>query len=451
MLELTADEQVRAALSQAVAPVRTSPSLLPDVHRQIRRTVIHRRVRRAAGTGVAIAVLAVSVVMLRTGQVRQSAPVPLAERYQVMLERPTGGDLSTNTTYQDKVLSVYSTWVNGPAEWSYQDGPGGRLTGEPNLAWVGSTPNGPAGIVVQEVQPPISTAPKGPPHNAGLYVAYIGSYPDGMQVSGDGTIGAEQHSIGGALVGQNQGVLLSLDVGGGMSYSTAGTTEQNGHIVRQYTPVQYTTGAAVVQLPAGVDADWVTMRSADPDYDFYVSHQPDGRSTGREVLPWEGVYPLTAGGAVPDQDVLQRRFEDALRRADYTDPNHWDVGLGHWYAYGTLPDGTEILVGQYELLFDNVPRTYAVLFPPGKAAQVVFGGVADRSVLVPVQIRLPGHRGWVLVRPAAALSWRPHAAGVTAVSGSARGAALLPANIRLDVEVVLPLRESPGHLTLEAA
>jgi len=302
---------------------------------------------------------------------------------------------------------------------------------------------------VQELEPPTSTAAKEPPHNPGLYVTYIGSYPGGMQVAGDGTVGAEQRSLGGALVGPKQDVLVSFDFGEQMSYSSDGVIDHNGHIVRSFHSVRYTDGAAVIQLPAGVDANWVTLRSADVNRYFYVTHQPGGRPTGNELLPWEGVYPLTANGSLPDQDALRRRFEDVLRRADYTDPNLSDFGLGHWYAYGKLPDGTEIIAGQYELAFDNIPRTYVLVIAPGKAAQVVFGGVADRSAPLPVQVRLPGHRGWVVVRVGAALSWRPPYAPVTVRPDSAQDAALLPANSTV-VEVTSGGRE-PRQVTLPAA
>jgi hypothetical protein len=448
---LTEDEQVRVTLRMAVDPVRSSPTLLPEVHRRIRRTTVNRRIRRVTGAGLTIGVLAVTVVVLRPGHVAQApaANSPLPAAYQAVLDRPTGGDLAA-TEQPRMVLSTYATWVTGPASMTYQDGPGGRLAGEPAVAWVGTTPAGFAAITVQELQPPSVTFTQSQPSAAGVYVTYLDRSTAGeWQVAADGTIGFGFDDLGAAVIGPDSTVLFALDTGRPMEYATTATITPTGFTERSYRDVRFSDGAAVIPLPAGTELDEVAVQTKDRSVNTFVTHRA-GTAPGKPntMLPWRGSYQLTPGIMAPPVDVLLTRFENALRLAGYADPNGRNLGVSGWMGYGRRADGIEILVGEYEL-DDGVARTYAVIVD-GAHVSVAYGGKSSATAVLPVQVRLPDSLGWVLMCRGAVLAWRPVSPTIGQPVGSRREAALVPAGVALHV-VVTPVGSESRQLTLPAA
>lgn len=445
---LVTDDQVRTALQVATASLQPAPALLPQVHQRIRRTAIRRRCERIGGASVVIALAAISVAVLRPPHVPQvaAAAAPLPQRYQAVLDRPTGGDLASGAA-RTSVLTAYSAWVDGPAEANYVDGPGGRLAGEPNVVWMGSTPAGAAAITVQELQPPTASSGAGPAQTTGLYVTYFGAVStEGWHVVGDGTFGAEWQDLGGVLMGPDPQVLVALDTGAPMRYATMATIEPNGYVERNFQSVPFSDGAAVIPLPAGTKPDQVVVQPTDRSQPNTVVMRPagTGQDGPRTTLPWEGAYSFTPGVSPPPADTLAMRFEDALRRDGFTDPNGTTGAPSGWFAYGLLSDGAEVVVGEYQL-GDGVARLYAVVFA-GARSEVIPAGRADPAAALPVRVNLGAGRGRVLVRVGAAISWR-RADRTGPPDGTARDTALLPARIAMAVLVRVG-NDAPQALTL---
>jgi hypothetical protein len=439
MSQLTEDDQVRVVLRLAVSPVESPSTLLPEVHCRIRRVTIRRRVRRLTATGGAFAVLAISFVVFHGFGASRQPATGLSASEQALLARPTGGDLAGNAAYRSNVLATWTAWVNGPAEVTYQDGSSGHLTAQRNVAWIGRTPVGPAAIAVQELQPPPTpTEQQGTPAGPGLYVTYLAADTNGAwAVVAGGTVGVERQTLGGVLLGPTYSVLLSLDIGQPMEYATGQASGASGQVT--YQPVVYTNGAATIQLPAGAAPEQATLRlaagSKAATESVYVGNQP-ARTRAGVPPPWYGIYQLTPGVRVPSRAELSARFSDALRTFPQTLGGATTPNLGRessWYAYGRLPGGTEVLAGQYRQ-DDGVTRTYVVLLDRGRDPAVIYGGVATPKRVLPVAVRLPAGRGWVLVRPGARLNWWS-TDPARLFGGAARDAALVPGSASLVVRV----------------
>jgi hypothetical protein len=406
-----AEEQVRDTLQQVTAPIRPVSTLLPDVRHRIRRT---RTRRRVAQTGVTLAILAMAVSAFTLRPTADGgSPVTEASGAtgtmidSYLMTRPTGGDLRGD---QQMIASVMSTWQ---AYGSTRD-----LTGPQHLAWVGTTPVGQAAIGIQPASP--ST----------LEVTYFLAYQDApLKVAGGGPVSSTGQTFGAVLLGADQPadqpVVLSFDTGQGMEYSTGRTFGPDGRIYRDYDPVDYNDGAAVITLESVAQAREFKMRRtgvSSYQQQVYVANIPPSPHQDADARTlWGGDLPLTPDVGQPPEvgtrlyDQQRQRFNTALYDAGYAED--LPSGESDWYAYATLPGGTELIAAEYQV--DAVSRTYAVLFQAGSEPRVVYGQRVDRNAPLQVCIKLPDRLGWVAVELGATLNWP---------GGSAKDAALLPAD-----------------------
>jgi hypothetical protein len=435
MTQLTEDEQVRVALRLVTSPVVSSPDLLLEVRHRIRRTSVRRRVQRFGVGGFAIAMMAMTAVMLNAGvTMTATGPGLAAAANHVLLSGPTGGDLAADTGFTTQVMSTWTAWQQGGANGHYDDGT--QLTEQMHLAWAGTTPAGDAAIGVQATV------------QTGLAVTYfLAGSAGAVTVQGTGPIRTPGRTLGGVIIGTERKVLLSLDVGQPMEYASSRSVAPDGHVSWRFASVHYRDGAAIIAVPTGPKAHEMRFQRvglASDEDQVYVLNQPvSPYESDDRRLAWNGVFSVNEGLPTPSFDSLERRFNDALYAAGYTDPGQGAEMESGWYAYGRLTDSTEMITGEYQL--DDVSRVFAVLLVPGGSPVVVFGGVVNREVDLPVKVRLPDGRGWVVVRADTTITWRIAGPGIQD-TGVGHDAALLPGGhelqLRLDTGGTAPKQVS---------
>jgi hypothetical protein len=213
-----------------------------------------------------------------------------------------------------------------------------------------------------------------------------------------------------------------FDPGVPTGYSPARTYHPGGQITRDWQPLRFTGGVAVVRVPPRADQGAVAVAprpyaqsqpmllanvNAKPD-PYRVGISPDGdrgRPDGR--LRW-GVYdldgpdqgtpdPKKCGPGQPRGDPRNGPFRDPLGASG--------IHAGTWTACGTTPDGSYVTVSDAQLDGDPAFLWYALRSPAG-VVRYRYVGPVDKSAPLPVKIALPDRQGYVIARDGALLRYR---------------------------------------------
>ncbi len=352
-----------------------------------------------------------------------------------LLQRSTGGDLAGDPAY---LTAVVAAW-NGSHESSMNADRGifDHLIGSPHVVWAGSTPAGRAAVVVQESylrwHANIQLDREGP----ALLTGYVGPGPGGRpQVLTDTYDAPGAPAMQGFFVGPARTVLVVLEHGQPVQVSFRRIYADDGHVARDWQPVNFQDGAAVLLRPADATVEQVRLRDGSRD-GLDIGNVP-GMDVPRaqeptvQLLPWgdsEQVWligpnpPRDCGDRTPTGTFASDVFDQALSGfVPDTWPDVQSSGDGHWFACGTTPDGSRLLVG--ERVLDTDPsHVYAVLRSPSGQIQVAARPV-DASDRVPVLVPLPRGQGWFVAWYGAVIRYRPMGASAWQELGS--NAALVP-------------------------
>jgi hypothetical protein len=426
----TLTDELRAALREATAPVHAAPELAARI-----RTAANRRRQRQARTALVlapVAVIAVVVAAVLTGPLRDGATPPtVTTADQELLTRPTGGDLAGDATVVAGLVAAFTREVRAPAPETRLEtpAPGSGPVGEPHVVWAGTTPAGPAAVVVQTERGPAGSV---------LAVGFVGPGDRGTRLLGVGRHAENYLDLAGAFLGPDRRTVLVLDRDEPLTWSYQHTYRPTGGAVLTDRPVVFTDGVALLRVPAGVDPAQVAVtRPGGPDTErvLPLGNEPEGSEGVR--LPWygaktagPGLYPVGAAtwpdptpGRFGDDRTgqLMRTIRDALE-ARPTDL--WltgSAGDDAWYAFGGLPDG-RLLAATDAAVDGDVSRAYVVLVGPGDRTVVIDGGPTDATALVPFRVSLPDGQGRLLAAQGKTFTW-------TEAGGprSAANAALVPA------------------------
>jgi len=436
----TLDDELRAALRAYTADVAAPPGLLDAVRRGGARRRLRTRMAVAAAPVAVVAAVAAGTVALP--RLTYSPPSPdaaaagLSAADRALLARPTRGDLARDAAFRTAVRAAWDSShrrsVN--ADRGIFDHPAGPST----VVWAGTTPAGRAAVVVQVFDlrrhPNVQLDHAGP----ALLWGFIGPGTDGNPVVvADAYPVPGAPDVEGALIGAHRQVLLVADRGRPADVSFARTYTADGYARRDWRPLRFTDGVAVLAVPDTTATGQVRLR---PRGDYAeVGNQPSVlESQGSPALgyrlPWEdtsgyqawpvGADPAAAwpGGLPTGQSAAEAFARDLADRTPETWPDVQMSTYSSWYAVGTTADGSRLIAGELQLDADP-SRVYVVLHSPtGHVAAAA--RQPDPASEVPVMVPLPRGQGWLVAAKSARLSWRTRSGPWT---DAGTDAALLPA------------------------
>jgi hypothetical protein len=418
-------------LRGAADGITPRPGFADDVTAGARRRL--RRTRYAATGLLAVVVLAVAAgaTTLRpsvdgpAGGPGEPDGLPPATG-TAWLAAPTSGDLAGSDDLLSTALATWRAYLP-----SSPNGLADLVRGEPRVFWAGTTPVGPAAVVVQA---------QGAGAAAGL-VAFDGDdarvFADTRALSGPAGVGFQFST--------NDGVLVVLDAGAPLLLSTGPERAADGTVSRDWRPLELNGGVGALAVPSGVDPSAVRVVLADASgtptdqqvmllrasrASLGFDHQSKYRDERR--LPWPaGVHRLPGGP--PERTSV----EEPLVAAGLIDPYASIVAPGLWMVTTTLANGTPVWVTEYQE--GSGPSRLAAVI----GDKAFDGGEIDATAVLPVRLRLPGGEGWVVARHGAGLRYRTGAEQPWQSAGA--DAAHLP-DAATQVEVTVP--GSPPQLVL---
>lgn len=436
------EDTLRTALRQHTAGVQADPGLVGAVLHGGARRRLHGRLALAAVPVLVIAaVVGGAALAPRLGPGgRGQDTLPAADG--ALLARSTQGDLADDGSYLQAVALAWST--NYRTSQNADRGIFDHLLGRPKVLWAGTTPVGPAAVVAQsaDLRPHAGIQLDHP--GPALVWGFVSADPAGSaRVVSDGYPVEGAPSTEAAFIGPHRNVILVLDRGHPVDMSFRRTYADDGHTGRDWQPVRFPdSGVAIVTVPVSTPPGAVVLRGGSAGriavgnaYDPSAAPRSEGGTDPR--LQWSGPSgdrpvwlvgsdPTAAWqGTAPDAAAAQLALTDGLagRLAELErDPTLLALGESLWFAVGSTPDGSRLVVGDMTVDFDP-SRVYAVLRSPTGRVDVA-ARWSDVDGPLPVAVPLPRGQGWVVARKGAQLSYRT-ATGSWQPAGP--NAALLPA------------------------
>ncbi|MFJ8578540.1 hypothetical protein [Micromonospora sp. NPDC093277] len=432
-------DPVRRALAVTADEVHPPADLVDRARRGGRRRV--RRHRALAG---ALAVLLLAGLAGAVQLDRAPGPAQLADVAELLLDQPTRGDLAHDRAYLDRVIATY--------ERTRDDTPlrGLGLTrspaAPPHVTWAGATPAGPAAAVVQRM--------RGDGGKLSVFIRFIGTDRAGKPEPVGADIFTKGLGSWAFLTGPNRSVLVVLDVGNDVEWSGDRTYLADGITRTDWRPVTFADGAAVVKVPPQRDRYSVAIRDGSRTY-LKIGNLtdpsviPNDRGLGWAAPPGDGwpaarpaLFPIAPRGAGLDLESVRMLLGRGGHGGD-DEPFQEAIGMD-WMAYGRTGRG-ELFVAADVRFGADPTRTVVYVEPLNASTHPVYGPVVrvygdevDPNAPLPVAVRLPDERGWLVARKDTTLSyldeqgkWQP----------AGRNATLLPAvttRVRVDdTEVTL--------------
>jgi hypothetical protein len=465
------------ALREATADLTPPPGFAEAVVDGGRRRRTRARIGAAAVVATAAAVAAVVVVgptQLAAPPAGRStvAPTPPAEPKVDKRLTMSGGDLLDDDEATGRILDAWNIGIDSKPPHQglpvglvdldlYQD----RL-GEPHVYWHGTTPAGPAAIVMQNIRVPETD--EFPPERRGQVELAIGlvASPDGRagepasRVFQPALLGIQSESSapGGFFLMPDDRTVVAVnpfqadeagDQAGDQALwvSDAISYGDDGRSHREWTELSSGELVSMVHLPE--DTTPLNIRLV-----VGPANEPpsrEGKMGAHLELRITSSYPETAP-ATPDRglrwtarmavgqprrvDRPEDVFTAALRDSGVLDASSYTNDSPEWTVVAGMADGRTAVLGEKQEL-DNPAYVYAVLLDhQGAVQRVERVGVARREVALPVVYRLPDEQ-FVVAAHGRQLSWR--GSSTEAWSASVTDAALVPAEstqVRVGTEVV---------------
>ena len=426
--ELT--ERLRAATDGLDVPPNFADAVLRGGHRRVAR----RRLAVAASVVVVAAVAASATVVA----LRDDAPAPVAD---ARLTMPTKGDLADDQSFLDWARDA---WQDGlPYAPEARDGYYDDRRGGPHVYWAGTTPAGPAAVVLQQV-----------------YVHRNGQVDVDGPRTAEGLVARDPGDGRLKLVGTR---LIGSDVPGRANFYRFGEESRTLLLVDEGEPLHWGVDPEVVEAGTGAELryDW---RRAEPRDGVALVTVPTAANP-HSVAVYEGNDPpeVVVGG----DTTYQRAGADSFLAMRLTDPTYrldsdllpwrdevWHLGepLGltpavidaRWGLYANYPTEQDFVVSRWTITA-GLPDGRVVILKEqqkgtskprlvGRVAQDISsyamelfdGGTVDRDAVLPVRFQIPDDGGWIVADRGKELRYRTSPEAPWQKAG--RDAALLPAN-----------------------
>jgi hypothetical protein len=432
--------RLAAAWREATDELQLPADFVDRVVRGGRRRAVHRRGRIVAGVA-AVAAMVAGVALVGTAR-----GGPTVTPTDPRLEEPTHGDLANDRAFIDRAVRAWQDGikVSYNADRGIFDDPGT----DPHVYWAGTTPAGPAAVVLQRfylhehdnLSPTDANQMQtlvGLVASAGNRLALVG---DQYRADGFPEPGYFQFGPGDRTV-----LVLRRDVP--VYLSTRPDLDEDGRATRAWQRLEVTDGVAVAQVPAEDDPDAVRLvaRATPPDPglktwdgllrlerastylkiadDIRAGRTPEFRQQDNRLQWLEYGPPVRIGENPPAMDHPGTAFSDALYEWGTVDFGAGTTGFGLWTVVVGLADGNVALVSEVQV--DTRPsRVYAVVTNrAGNVLAVRPGNVVDLTTALPVVVHLPEGQGWVVASYGKQLAYRT-AGGDWTPAGA--HAALLP-------------------------
>ncbi|MEH0982677.1 hypothetical protein [Micromonospora sp. CPCC 205556] len=414
------DSDVRAALHRATDQLTTPPDLLPAVRRGGRRRLVRRRALLAVALTAVVAVPVGGALRLAD----RGEPIEVASP---LLDEPTRGDLAGDQGYLRQVREAWRRHLSR--------GEAVAMRGEPHVVWAGNTPAGPAAYVAQRTRTEPGVSEPGGDRNfaAAAFVEPTADGPKVLTVESVTTAGTDGNSQA-VLLGPERDVLVVVDFGDPVVFSPRLRYKADGRIDRDFQPVPFRDGAAVLPVPPQRGKITVAL-SRTPVSALNMVHIanssailfPDSEGSG-SPNPKQLTYTLPGaerawGGDPAAAAEPTNQGENPLTPYVDVAGNHGAGDGPLLTVYGTTPDGRRLRMEtiQYD---DDPARVVATLAPAESPFTAVASGFADWNAPLPVRLRLPDRQGVLVAAEGATFSYRTGAGGWRAAG---RDAALLPA------------------------
>jgi len=437
------ETELKNRLSASVDDIEAPSDLLDRARLGGARRLSRRRfLSLSAGTLAVAAVSGAAVAappLLDRFNDNPAAATPVDnDPYGFLMRGGTRGDLAGDSTYLAQVLTAWRTTHRKSA--NHDRGIFDHLRGEPKVYWAGRTLGGRVALVGQYSD--LRHHDNIQLDREGVHTL-IGFVVDGK----DGKPGVLADSYPAPGVGLVTGIVASkgetkalvvLDIGKKTGWSAGRTYDEQGGSGRVYTPLRFTDGVAVVELPRDIDLPDLSISPlpAKAFSDQWIANggieaSPPEQAGDRRLwtdFPDRALWPMTEN-AQRLRDSAPDVFTAALDPV--TDKNTYSRGFSLWSGYGVTSNGTAVYLGEQQL--DNDPtRVYAVLKPKSGKTTIVPGGIPDRDAVLPVSIKLTAGQGWAVARRNAKLSYRYDGG---AWSPARPDALLVPAGPKAEVKV----------------
>jgi hypothetical protein len=449
-------ELLGRAMREATAELGLPPDFTSRVVRRGRRRQVNRRVCLAAGLAVLAVLAGLPAARGGPGSTDEVSADP-------RLAEPTHGDLAADKQFLRIAVQAWRTGM----KISYNNDNGrlfDDLRGGPHVYWAGTTPAGPAAVVLQE-------AHRGRYGRETLVGLVAIDAKDGrLKLVNDQLRGDHEPEPGYFQFGPGDRTILVVEHDQPLYFSPEPITQPDGRVVRDWTRMSIVDGVAVVQLPAGAEPADVRVLLRDrrpaPDdkrYDGLIRTEPasvylyavDKLSRDEDLnfafpkadrtLPWrQQDEPMRVGRSPHTPADWQVTFWNALEDHGMIDIGNAYGGGGVWTVLAGLPDGRTAMVSEAQQE-ERPSRLYAVLMNrTGKVLTVKAGAEVDPKAALPVALRMPDAQGWVVAAYGSHLRYRTSTGGGWLDGGD--NAALLP-DAATEVRVERPGKE-PAVVTL---
>jgi hypothetical protein len=435
-MTLDLEDELRGALRAYRAALPAPPDLAGPAARGGTRRQWRRRAALVAVPAVLVAAVVVAPRWAYSPPDYTSAAASLPAAEQALLTGRTGGDLAGDPAY---LAAAARAWTDQHDRSDNADrGIFDHLLGRPTVTWAGTTPAGPAAVVVQLADLREHENVQLTRAGVALLWGFVGPGPGGGP-----TLVSTAYPVPGApdveaaWIGADRRTLVVVDRGNtgeqvswGLEYDGAA-----GSVRRSWRPVRFDDGAAVLTAPAGTNPAGTVVKfrgdAAEIGNQGPAPEEVDprlrwrGSGDGWLTLP-VGPDPAAAwGGRLPDGDAAEGAlYADLGDRLLSSYPDVTTVAHSPWYAVGRTPDGRRLVAG--ETWFAPDPsHVYAALRGPAGVEAVSAAVHADRPV--PVDLTLPDGQGRLVAAYGKTFTWSG--------GGTARDAALVPAgatDLRVD-------------------
>jgi hypothetical protein len=363
--------ELKEAMEAATADLDVRPGFVGDVMLGARR----RHTRKLLSVTAALALIAGVV----TGVVLTRHPSEPLLTGDERLTAATRGDLASSPDVEH-ALHVWQSTQKAP----------GRITdfsAPAHVFWAGSTPDGPAVLIVQAVRVEGTPTP----------MTLVGLVASDSVVDREVLLDGERER-GIYRFGASQSTNVVLSLGRTVYWSQRPVRGEDGRLSRQWQAAD--TGGTGVTVVSALPADRPVFVRADtqPAADDFLQepltakqdYGPDGAFQPHPGLGWiDSVWATDRQDEHPQvksmlahRDMQRAGVLDYLVRAD---------AWGEWQVRAWLPDG------RFASVFEANGETYAALYRAnGTFDQGVAGSPTHKGARLPARVRLPGDLGTVV-------------------------------------------------------
>lgn len=428
--------EVRRTLRLAARDVEVPRDLVGRARHGGRRRM--RRHRIAVIGGVLAATLAGAAGV--TNLAEQPSPAPDTFGDQLM-SHPTRGDLAGDKQYLREVVSIYAetrdqTPLAGLGVTEHPVGPA-------HVVWAGNTPAGPAAAVAQRTKLPEDSKEIG--GDTGVLIKFFGAAPNGRpEAVGTDYFGHHtwESKSSAFLVGQDRSVLVVLDTGAALDFSTQRTYTATTITRTDWAPLRFSDGAAVLTVPPQRGRYSVAVREHDGgDYVGIGNLTDPAEQPADKGLDWRTPPNDQSPGAQPARfpvNGADPTLADCWHECASAETYRRLLGSGEphdlepqasladaqdWIAYGKTSSGALFIACDLRVGSDPT-RSMIVIEGKSGPPTTLYGPPVERRSPLPIMIELPGQEGWLVVRKDARLEYR---VGAHDWVDAGQNASLLPA------------------------